>query len=198
MFLQYFKLWRDYDLFCMIYSTIGLMIQFINYEYDMSGNPSHHRSPELYPSPMDDPIFKNPKTNIIRMTVVGTSLSAVYCLIQRHRYKTKWKRVYYDFDNHTYTYLNFTDVLSSLKDSKFIPEHSSAFSFHVFIELITLMICPIPFYDKYMPHSPRVNMVVNYYLSEYMLSIMAFRGFYIFRSYFNYSIFTDPYAKKLC
>lgn len=50
----------------------------------------------------------------------------------------------------------------------------------------------------YLPHIPRENKVVNYYLSEYMLSVMAFRLFYIFRSYFNYSEYTDPYSKKLC
>lgn len=60
------------------------------------------------------------------------------------------------------------------------------------------MCCPIPFYDKYVPLSPKVNVTVNYYLSEYMLTVMAFRGFYIFRSYFNYSEYTDPYSKKLC
>jgi hypothetical protein len=31
-----------------------------------------------------------------------------------------------------------------------------------------------------------------------MLAVMAFRGLYILRSYYNYQTYTDPYSKKIC
>lgn len=54
MYLEYYKLWRDYDLLCMIFSTMGLAIQFINYEYDMHNFDV--RDPVKYIHAMDDPI----------------------------------------------------------------------------------------------------------------------------------------------
>ena len=154
------------------------------------------RDPIKYPDPMQMPILQHPKTNIVRITVAATSMFAVYCLVQRHRYKYFWKQHYYNDDLLTYSYFQYFDVLSTLKS--FTRMDSTIISPHLVIELLLLMVNPIPYYDRWMPHQVRRGQIVNYFLSEYMLSIMAYRGFYIFRAYFNYSEFTDPYAKKLC
>ena len=71
-------------------------------------------------------------------------------------------------------------------------------TFRLVIEFMLLATCPLPFIDFYVPLVGKNGIVVNYFLSEFMLSVMAFRGFYIIRTMFNYSIYTDPYSKKLC
>lgn len=54
MYNVYLKKWRDYDLLCMILSTTGLVIQFMNYEYDTRSH-FHKRDPKKYKYAMDDP-----------------------------------------------------------------------------------------------------------------------------------------------
>lgn len=88
---------------------------------------SESRDPERYPDPMESPVFKNPKTNIVRMTVVATSLAAVFCLIQRHRIKAIWKQKYFNLDHHTYTYFHYNDVLCNVKDQQYNPENTKVF-----------------------------------------------------------------------
>ena len=60
------------------------------------------------------------------------------------------------------------------------------------------MTCPIPFFDIYISHKGKKEIEIYYFLSEYMLAVMAMRGFYVVRSYINYTKYTDPYSKKLC
>ena len=43
-----------------------------------------------------------------------------------------------------------------------------------------------------------MNREVIYLLSEFLLAFMWLRIFFLIRSVFNYSIYTDPYSRKLC
>lgn len=40
--------------------------------------------------------------------------------------------------------------------------------------------------------------MVTYLFSEMILAVMWFRVYFLVRSIFNYSIYTDAYSKKLC
>lgn len=60
-----------------------------------------------------------------------------------------------------------------------------------------MSITPIPYFDMYIEHDAKSGVKVYYFLSEIMLSVMAFRLVYIVRAYFNYSIYADSYSKKL-
>lgn len=72
------------------------------------------------------------------------------------------------------------------------------------METFIFMICPIPYYDavlkiSFMNSSDRTRLVDCYYLiSDFILIFMFLRLFFVIRSVFNYNIFTDVYAKKLC
>ena len=67
---------------------------------------------------------------------------------------------------------------------------------------------PLPFYERYLLISynhrevastnPKKNIVTSYFMSDFILAFMFMRIFFLCRSIFNYSIFTDPYSKKLC
>jgi hypothetical protein len=65
------------------------------------------------------------------------------------------------------------------------------------LEFVMQMITPIPYYDKYVTFKVNRLYEVHYFMSEIMLSIMAFRLFSLARVYFNYSVYNDFYSKKL-
>jgi hypothetical protein len=75
------------------------------------------------------------------------------------------------------------------------------------LEILIIMIVPYPFYERYIlmnyTHRQIVstedgNIITSYFLSDFFLAFMFLRLFFLARSIFNYSIFTDPYSKKLC
>jgi hypothetical protein len=181
---------------CMILSTTGLVIQFMNYELDCA-QVVHRRDPVLYPNAMDDPQNKTPRNNFVRMMVSFLTLTALFCLIQRHRYKSYWKTYCFNKDNRTYVYYKYQNCLGDLED-QYQPDKPKMINFNFVLEFVLLMICPIPFFDMYITHNAKHSRQVNYFLSEFMLAVMAMRGFHILRTYFNFTIYTDPYSKKLC
>lgn len=62
------------------------------------------------------------------------------------------------------------------------------------LELITLSIMPIPFYDKCITLKGDVRML----LSDFFLAFMFLRLFQLIRTSFNYSVYMDPLSKKIC
>lgn len=65
-------------------------------------------------------------------------------------------------------------------------------------ELIILIFSPIPFFDAYITLMGKGRVEVVFLLSEFLLAMMWFRLYFLIRSIFNYSIYTDAYSKKLC
>lgn len=146
---------------------------------------------------MDDLFNKEPSTNFVRTIVCTISLFGLICLIQRHRYKAKWKRVHFSDDKETKLYYRYKEVTSDKLDI-YKPHDPSLFKLQFFIEMIMLIANPIPYFDMYIQHTAKGGLQIYYFLSEIMLSIMVLRLFFIVRSYFNFSIYTDSYSKKLC
>ena len=71
------------------------------------------------------------------------------------------------------------------------------------MEIIILMICPLPFFDTvvkfdYFIFDKNIHTIEAQLLSDYVLAFMFLRLYFLFRSYFNYSIYTDAYSKRLC
>ena len=76
---------------------------------------------------------------------------------------------------------------------------------YFFLELIVLLICPLPFWEHYVVvyyEIPGNNGIFqlrcNYFVSDFILVFMFFRFFFLVRSVINYSIYTDAYSKKIC
>ena len=71
-------------------------------------------------------------------------------------------------------------------------------------EAFLFCICPIPYFDqvvrvRFMDVTNRTDFIHTYYLiSDFILIFMFLRLFFVVRAIFNYNIFTDVYAKKLC
>lgn len=194
--MEYYNLWRGYDLTSMILSTTGLLIQFMNYEWDTK-NHYHVRDPVKWPDAMDDPQLAAYHTNFVRMIGLFLTLNASFFLIKRHQYKTLWKTEYFNKDVHTRTYYQYQETLGPIA-CQYEPPKKSMLSRYFLIELLLQTTCPIPFYDMYISLECKSGITVHYFLSEFMLAVMAMRGFYILRSYVNYTLYTDHYSKKLC
>ena len=77
-----------------------------------------------------------------------------------------------------------------------VKEHQ-LWSKHLLFEIMILAICPIPFYDMYI-YTDAKRQEVIYLLSEFCPALMWLRIYFVIRTIFNYSIFTDAYSKKLC
>jgi len=94
----------------MIFSSIGLAIAVAHYEVDMSRNFSP-LDPMKYPNAMDDPRTKRPSTNLIRLTILATTLISIFCLIRRHYFRNLWLNKYFHDDGETYIYNQFRKVI---------------------------------------------------------------------------------------
>lgn len=82
-------------------------------------------------------------------------------------------------------------------------EFRSRFRLSFWVEAVTLIICPIPFFDFIIemgaPSEDRMSRIQIYYLlSDFILAFMFTRSFFLMRAFFNYTMFMDAYSKKLC
>jgi len=68
---------------------------------------------------------------------------------------------------------------------------------HLILEILILIISPIPFVEFYVTIEAKEG-PITYFFSDFLLALMFFRVFFVVRSIFNYSIYTDAYSKKLC
>ena len=74
------------------------------------------------------------------------------------------------------------------------------------LEVLALAICPLPFYEQYVPMSydfvardGSIDSLTAYYmLSDLLMAFMFLRFFFLCRTVINFSIYTDAYSKKLC
>ena len=66
------------------------------------------------------------------------------------------------------------------------------------LEILILLTCPIPFYDRYITLKCNGGENVTLLLSDYMLAFMFLRLYYLIRASFNYRIYSDALSKKVC
>ena len=80
-----------------------------------------------------------------------------------------------------------------------MDDGSQVWTSALMLEICVLLMVPIPFYDTYIATRAKTyNDVVYYFLSEFLMAAMCLRLFFLVRTIFNYSIYTDPFSKKLC
>ena len=78
-----------------------------------------------------------------------------------------------------------------------LAEHKHVYDVHFYIEFLILAVCPIPFYDMYVPIYCNQHTKVVYFLNELMFAFMFLRIIVFVKSFLNYSIYSDPYSRKL-
>lgn len=70
-------------------------------------------------------------------------------------------------------------------------------------EILTLMVCPLPFYDTYIiilnPKTLGDNHGYYFYMVGDILYLLMFvRLFIVFRCVYNYAIYTNGFSRKIC
>jgi len=97
----------------------------------------------------------------------------------------------------TVLYYRYKEVTSSEID-KYSPQLTHAIKNWAFVvEFVILAATPLPYFDYIIETTGKGGLAVYYTFDDLILSIMAFRGIFFLRAVFNYSIYTDPYSKKL-
>ena len=79
--------------------------------------------------------------------------------------------------------------------------HNGSSCSNLLLELIVILIIPIPqnqhVITDYYENSGK-DFVIKQYLNDYFLAFMWFRVLYLMRALYNFSIYSDAYAKRLC
>ena len=192
-----FNQWRDYDFITTILAMIGLALAVANYEIEMldefgySVGSKHSEKQRVI-----DP--DNVQRNLVKAIVAFTSLLAVGCLAMRHYYKILWLNKYFHQDSETHLYYQFNEIIIGQDPTQHMIEKKRFFDRSFFGEFLVLIICPIPYLEVPVPIICKNDVRVMYSLSDFLLALMWMRVFFLIRSIFNYSIYTDAYSKKLC
>ena len=87
-----------------------------------------------------------------------------------------------------------------------VKDQQSVISMRFLLEVLILAICPLPFYEHYIPidydyiaDDGSVDTLTAYYtLSDFLMAFMFLRVFFLCRTVINFSIYTDAFSKKLC
>lgn len=66
------------------------------------------------------------------------------------------------------------------------------------LEMLVLFACPIPYYDTYITATSKDNLQTVYFLSEILVAIMWLRIYFLVRTLFNFSIYSDHISKNIC
>jgi hypothetical protein len=87
-------------------------------------------------------------------------------------------------------------ILNDDRDAS--SDHKHTYDKIFMLDFVILLISPIPFYDTYLPIRANGNIYILYYHSEIAFALMWLRMALFIRACFNYSMYTDPYSRKLC
>jgi len=139
---------------------------------------------------------------ILHFIVFFFSIAAIIVLVNRHRIKRKWQnqpipqsfwKIHYNYD--------FTDRYRSSK--------KRIMSFSFLYEVAIILIQPIPFLNSNIsisdyingPDGVRSNYLITqnaYFINDFLLILMFLWLIILARNFFNYSKYSDVFAKRLC
>ena len=121
-----FNLWRYYDSLATMFATMGLLLGIISYEIDISHytnydiDPNHHG--DLATLAMSTTRFTNPLQQLVRWTILVSSVCAVTCLLSRHCYRVKWTKTYFQKSSTDTMFVYYNEIIRSNLQSVRISE----------------------------------------------------------------------------
>lgn len=201
-----FKNWLFFDNVTTIFAILGLLLAIVNFELDVNCIGQAEECYDLVDpdaGAMESHRFNGSYNYIIRWVIFGTSLSALGTLMVRQHYKSKWFSSFKDSkpsNDFQSIYQYYTEKIfgtgSKVKQFEMYRSHCSSW---LVFEILMLLVFPYPFFEQYVKiYYVQSHIQHHQFLSDYILAFMFMRLFFLFRTWFNYSIYTDPYAKKLC
>lgn len=164
--------------------------------------------------------FFETRAMLLRWGIFLTSLISSGFFIRRHWLKLEWTNKYYRrqlldgpqsskimsfYYNRMLSGREEADTTAAKKSVKYkrSPLHPKV----ILNQLYLILINPWPFYDRWYiiesglsetEASGKCKGFYMIYLGDILFTLMFFRLFFVSRSLFNYSVYTDPYSKKLC
>ena len=137
-------------------ALIGLVLAVVDYE--IRADLDYIKpNPTEYPDPMMDYRNARSSTNIVRLIIMITTVLAIGCLCIRQYFKVKWVNLYFKTDNDTHIYYQYNEVMVGKDDCDSIDEKNHVFDTQFILEILFLLICPIPYYDMYIPMRSKKN-----------------------------------------
>lgn len=143
------------------------------------------------------------ESNFLRVVIWLISIFGVVTLWVRHVAKTRW--------------LNEDLPIELLKNPYYGAEgrdiieadgfkRRSWFQTSFWLEAAIFLVCPLPFKDysysfvfiDISNNKQAPGITVSYLLSDFILVFMFLRLYYLVRAIFNYNMYMDSFAKKLC
>ena len=103
---------------------------------------------------------------MVRLIILATSILSVLCVILRHRYKIEWLNNYFPSESETHIFYFYHEIIAGAEND--IKENKKRYITKSFImEILVLMLCPIPYFDAYIAIDCKNGNPVVYLLSEF-------------------------------
>lgn len=209
-------------------TVFGLILTCVNYEIILDkykpselniNNRDHYLNNE---TAMESKRFKDPINLHFRWLVLFMSVGSALTMIMRHYFKVMWLKRYFNKSkgNQDDLYIYYNQIITGGFDGKTTAFNSDSQNLlennklyqktlvnrFFFLEILMLLICPLPFYEHYIMVEYDVengdggtfDLKCNYFVSDFILAFMFLRFIFMIRAVINYSIYTDAYSKKLC
>ena len=134
--------------------------------------------------------------------IVFISIFGIVTLYFRHAVKARWLNEDLPFELLNSRYYMKIEGKEEIEATGFTRRVWFQPSF--WFEAIIFLICPIPFNDWIITskainiNAKDENVTVYFLMSDFLLVLMFFRIIFVVRAVFNYNMYTDVYAKKLC
>ena len=143
------------------------------------------------------------ESNFVRVVILLISLFGVITLYLRHKIKSEWLNEDLPYELLRSQYLIKLDGSNEIEAAGF-NRRRKWFRSSFWYEALIFLICPLPFDDSLVKfwvidiNKKDSSVAVYYLISDFILALMFFRLFFVMRAVFNYNMFTDVVAKKLC
>ena len=214
-FERNFNKWREYDLLTCLIAVVGLALAIVDWEYTRrsatrisqdfnmyNGCPDNHEINAACMESIAEKRLELCKSNFVRVVIVLVSIFDIITLYFRHAVKARWLNEDLPFELLNGEYRMKLEGREEIDASGF--KRRVWFQASFWYEAIIFIICPIPFKDWILDFNfidirdKQVTVRVYYLVSDFILVFMFFRIFFVIRAVFNYNMYTDVFAKKLC
>ena len=177
-------------------AMMGLLFAIIYYEHAVHSH-SGPLNPKEFPNPLTLKRNTGSHSDICKLVIMITTIMAVVFLYLRQKSVVQWESRFLA-DNcdlkQGFQFLN-EDIIGMFDkgDAKYAKVVTQPF----IIEVLILLVIPTPFYDQYFTVECNGGQQIVYLLSDFAIAFMWLRLFFLYRSIYNYSIFSDAFAKQV-
>ena len=213
-FEKNFNKWREYDLLTCLIAIVGLALSIVDWEYlrvstdkiiegqlhDCDGDG--FRTAKCQRQIRDTRVLLC-ESNFLRVIILLVSLFGVVTLWVRHVAKARWLNEDLPLELLKSPYVLGGSAREVIEAQGY--KRRSWFQTSFWLEALIFLVCPLPFFEKafafeYIDISAGKTgrLKIYYLLSDFILVVMFLRVYFVVRAVFNYNMYMDSFAKKLC